>query len=133
VGRLLSLSLDPDRRQRIWPWTEFRALDPVPEGSTIALVEGNVQSLIMPLRGPLLQRHLVVVRPPRDLPELVGLLRGHQAEYVLLDRAPAWDPVRDAIEDDPSFVFVTPLHGIVPQSGDAPDGRLYRLKPENLR
>lgn len=133
VGRLLSLSLAPDRRERIWPWTEFRALDPVPDGSTIAIVEGNVQTLIMPLRGSRLQRDLVVVRPPRDLHDLIGLLREHRADHVLLDRAPAWDAVRDAVENDTSFVLVTPLHGITPQSGDAPDGRLYRLKPENLR
>ncbi|GAA2721994.1 hypothetical protein [Actinocorallia aurantiaca] len=133
VLKLLSLSLAPDRAQRVWPWTEFRQLDPVPDGSTIALVEGNVQALIMPLRGAHLQRDLVVVQPPRDLPDLVRQLRAHQADHVLIDLAPAWDPVRDLVENDPAFAFVTPVYGVIPQNGEKPDTRLYRFKPENLR
>ncbi|MEO3783184.1 hypothetical protein ABGB12_07635 [Actinocorallia sp. B10E7] len=130
---LLPLSLAADRSARIWPWTEFRALDRLPEGSVIALAEGNVQTLIMPLRGPHLQRNLVVIEPPRDIPHLVERLRDHQAEYVLIDRAPVWDEVREDLERSPHFTFVTPLGGIAPRYGTAPLGQLYRLKPDTRR
>ncbi|GAA0963568.1 hypothetical protein [Actinocorallia libanotica] len=133
LTRLLPLSLAADRAGQVWPWTEFHALDQVPEGSAIALAEGNAQSLIMPLRGPRLQRDLVVVDPPRDLPHLVRQLREYQADYVLIDRAPVWDGIREELDRDPHFTFVTPLSGIAPRYGSAPLGRLYHLKPENLR
>ncbi|WP_106398243.1 hypothetical protein [Actinocorallia populi] len=133
LNRLLSLSMAPDRFSRVWPWTEFRALEQLPDGSVIALAEGNVQSLIMPLRGPRLERNLVVVEPPRDIPHLVGRLHDQKAEYVLLDRSQVWDDVREEIDDSPFFTFVTPLGGIAPRYGAPPLGRLYRLNPDTRR
>lgn len=130
LDRLLALSVAPRPERLVWPWTEFGALDQLPEGSTIAVARGNLQSLIQPLRGTRMQRNLVVVEPPSDTASLIRELRAENADHVLIDRSEVWDAVRDDLFGDPSFTFVTDLGGVAPRYNPPPDGKLFRLEAD---
>ncbi|MCD0451135.1 hypothetical protein LO762_18300 [Actinocorallia sp. API 0066] len=130
LDRLLAMSVAPQAERRVWPWTEFGALDALPEGTTIAVARGNLQSLIQPLRGIKMQRNLVVVEPPSDTARLAHDLRAAGADHVLIDRSQVWDAVRQDLYEDPSFTFVTDLGGVAPKYNPPPDGKLFRLEAE---
>ncbi|WP_148085884.1 phospholipid carrier-dependent glycosyltransferase [Actinocorallia herbida] len=130
LERALALTVAPDRAKRVWPWTEFGALDSLPNGTVIAVARGNLQSLLQPLRGTWMQRDLVVVEPPPDVPTLIRELREVHADHVLLDRSEVWDAVRDKLADDPSFTFVTDLGGVAPRYNPPPNGKLFRLEAD---
>ncbi|MDX6744661.1 hypothetical protein [Actinocorallia sp. A-T 12471] len=130
LDRALALTVDPDRARHVWPWTEFAALDQLPDGTVIALARGNLQSLVQPLRGTRAQRDIVVVEPPADVASLVRQLRAVHADHVLIDRSEVWDAVRDDLAGDPSFTFVTDLGGVAPRYNPPPDGKLFRLEAD---
>ncbi|GAB2861370.1 hypothetical protein GCM10022221_71460 [Actinocorallia aurea] len=130
LERALALTMEPDRSRRIWPWTEFGALDALPAGTVIAVARGNLQSLLQPIRGTAMQRDLVVVEPPPDTATLIKELREVGADHVLIDRSVVWDPVREALYKDPSFTFVTDLGGVAPRYNPPPDGKLFRLEAD---
>jgi hypothetical protein len=111
----ISLVRDPSTADRLYPWSAYRSLDDLPDGSVIALTPSGEEPFTYPWVGPNLERRLVLLPVVATPDALAGAMHDAGARYVALRTSGRDGALGQAVAQDRSrFLARTqggPLNG----------------------